>query len=298
MQRWVHPGDVRSWREALCTSQRVAMVPTMGYLHDGHVSLLEEARRRVPRDVGKVVLTIFVNPTQFGPHEDLDKYPRDLEGDLRKAEAAGVDFVFVPEDPEAMYPSRTTWVTVERLSAGLCGASRPDHFRGVCTVVAKLWSLVRPDVTFFGEKDYQQLAIVRRMHADLFLSGEIVGMPIVRESDGLAMSSRNARLPAGDRLAARAIPRFLEVVRTRFRAGVRDVAGLLQDATEALRPGVVDYVSVVDAASLAPLERVEGPALVALAVRLGEVRLIDNTVLDPREPTGGSSVGAAAHFAV
>jgi len=275
------PAELRAWRRALPSGRPVAMVPTMGYLHDGHVSLLHEARRRVPRGQGEVVLTIFVNPTQFGPNEDLDRYPRDEAGDLAKARAAGVDVAFCPTDPDAMYPSRSTWVDVEGLSAGLCGASRPGHFRGVCTIVTKLWNLVEPDLAFFGEKDYQQLAIIRRMHADLMLRGEIVGMPIVREPDGVAMSSRNANLDPTARLQARALSQLLATVRERFAAGERRVAALLADAPARLAPGRVDYVQIVDADDLRPVEVIERPALCALAVFVGGVRLIDNTVLVP-----------------
>ena len=253
----------------------------MGFLHEGHLSLLREGRRRVPPEQGELVLSIFVNPTQFGPSEDLDRYPRDEAGDLAKAEACGVDVAFCPIDPGAMYPTRSTWVEVEGLSERLCGASRPGHFRGVCTIVAKLWSLVRPDVGLFGQKDFQQLAILRRMHADLFLPGEVVGMPIVREPDGLAMSSRNAYLSAKARTEALALPTFLQSVRARFDAGERDPARLIAGASDALSPGRIDYVEVVDAADLQPRERIEAPALVAAAVFYDGVRLIDNVVLDP-----------------
>lgn len=275
------PEHLVAWRAALAPDRKVAMVPTMGFLHEGHLSLLREARRRVPPEVGEVVLTIFVNPTQFGPNEDLDRYPRDETGDLEKAQACGVDLAFCPTDPDALYPTRRTWVEVEGLSEGLCGRSRPGHFRGVCTIVAKLWNLVRPDVAVFGEKDYQQLAIIRRMHADLFLSGEVVGMPIVREPDGLAMSSRNANLSEEERARARAIPRYLEAVRSRFQAGSRTRSALLGDPATALQPGRIDYVELVDAQTLEAIDRVERPALVALAVHFGGVRLIDNTILVP-----------------
>jgi pantoate--beta-alanine ligase len=270
---------VKHWRDALAPGQRVAFVPTMGYLHAGHLSLIREARRRTPAGEGVVVVSIFVNPTQFGPNEDLDRYPRDEAGDLIKAEAEGADVAFCPDDPAMIYPSRATWVEVEGLSAGLCGASRPGHFRGVCTVVTKLWNLVRPDVAIFGEKDYQQLAIIRRMHADLFLGGEVVGMPIVREPDGLAMSSRNANLGPVQRQQALAIPRFLAEVRRRFAAGERDPARLVAGAPEALAPGRIDYVEVVDAVDLSPVANIERPVLVAVAVHFGGVRLIDNAVL-------------------
>jgi pantoate--beta-alanine ligase len=275
------PAELRAWRRALPPGRPVAMVPTMGYLHEGHLSLLQAARRRVPAGHGEVVLTIFVNPTQFGLHEDLDRYPRDEAGDLARASECGVDLAFCPTDPAVMYPSRLTWVDVERLSSGLCGASRPGHFRGVCTIVTKLWNLVQPDLALFGEKDYQQLAILRRMHADLMLDGEIVGMPIIREPDGLAMSSRNVNLDAAARVQARALSQLLATVRERFEAGERRASVLFADAAERLAPGRIDYVQLVDADDLQPVEVIERPALCALAVFVGGVRLIDNTVLRP-----------------
>jgi pantoate--beta-alanine ligase len=279
------PAELRAWRRALPPGRPVAIVPTMGYLHDGHLSLLQEARRRIPPGEGEVVLTLFVNPTQFGPNEDLDRYPRDEPGDLAKARACGVDVAFAPTDPAAMYPFRGSgseaWVDVEGLSAGLCGQSRPGHFRGVCTIVAKLLHLVRPDLALFGEKDYQQLAIIRRMHADLMLDGEIIGMPIVREPDGLAMSSRNANLDPASRVHARALSAFLATVRARFAAGERRAITLLADAAARLAPGRIDYVQLVDADDLQPIDLALRPALCALAVFVGGVRLIDNTVLRP-----------------
>lgn len=270
--------EVQAWRASLAARERVAFVPTMGYLHEGHLTLLREGRRRADR----LVLSIFVNPTQFGPHEDFDRYPRDEAGDLAKAATCGVDVAFCPQGRRELYPHGTsTWVEVERLDRHLCGAARPGHFRGVCTVVAKLWGLVRPDVSLFGEKDFQQLAILRRMHADLFMPGEVVGVPIVREPDGLAMSSRNANLSPEARAQALAISRWLAAVRARFAAGERTAAALLGDVQAALAPGRIDYASLVDAAELQPLERVERPALVAVAAFFGGVRLIDNTVLAP-----------------
>jgi len=270
--------EMQAWRASLAHHARVAFVPTMGYLHDGHLSLLHEARRRGDR----LVLSIFVNPTQFGPNEDLARYPRDEAGDLAKAVECGVDVAFCPTDPREMYPRGTnTWVEVEGLDRHLCGASRPGHFRGVCTVVAKLWGLVRPDVALFGEKDYQQLAILRRMHADLFLGGEVVGMPIVREPDGLAMSSRNANLSSEARAQALAISRWLTAVQQRFATGERSATALLGDVAAALAPGRVDYASLVDADDLQPVSEVVRPALCAVAAFFGGVRLIDNTVLRP-----------------
>ncbi len=272
---------LQAWRAGLAAEVPVAFVPTMGYLHEGHLSLLREGRRRAGA-TGRLVLSIFVNPTQFGPSEDLDRYPRDEAGDLAKAASCGVDVAFCPTDPLELYPLGTgTWVDVDGLDRHLCGASRPGHFRGVCTVVAKLWGLVRPSVGLFGEKDYQQLAILRRMHADLFMVGEVVGQPIVREADGLAMSSRNANLRGTARTDALAISRYLAGVRGRFAAGERDAGALLGDAAAELLPGRVDYASLVDAGDLQPVAVVERPVLVAVAGFFGGVRLIDNTVLRP-----------------
>ena len=270
---------LQSWRDA--HRGGVAFVPTMGYLHEGHLALLHEGRRRVPRGSGASVLSIFVNPTQFGPNEDFDRYPRDEAGDLAKAEEAGVDVAFCPSDARELYPSRNTWVSVDALDRHLCGRSRPGHFRGVCTVVCKLLSLVRPTVSIFGEKDFQQLAIVKRMHADLFLPGEIVGMPIVREPDGLARSSRNANLDPQARKDALAIPRFFAEVRRRFDKGERTTMRLIDGAATALAPGKIDYVELVDAVDLQPVDEVRAPTLAAAAVFFGGVRLIDNTVLVP-----------------
>jgi pantoate--beta-alanine ligase len=198
--------DPAAWQRR-CTAARdggarIALVPTMGFLHDGHVSLMREARRRADQGgkPGLALATIFVNPAQFGPGEDLARYPRDLEGDLEKCGAAGVDLVLAPEDPAAVYPADfQTWVEVAEVSRGLCGDRRPGHFRGVATVVAKLFGLSRPHVALFGEKDWQQLQVLRRMAIDLDMGVEVVGMPIVREADGLAMSSRNAYLTADER---------------------------------------------------------------------------------------------------
>lgn len=270
--------EMQAWRAGVPHGQSVAFVPTMGFLHEGHLSLLREGRRRGDR----LVLSIFVNPTQFGPNEDLDRYPRDEAGDLAKADACVVDVAFCPTNPKEMYPRGTqTWVDVQGLDQHLCGASRPGHFRGVCTVVAKLWGLVRPDVGLFGQKDFQQLAILKRMHADLFMGGEIVGMPIVREPDGLAMSSRNTNLSQEARAQALAISRWLGDVRQRFAGGERSADKLIGDVAGALAPGRVDYASLVDADDLQPVERVEKPALCAVAAFFGGVRLIDNTVLEP-----------------
>jgi pantoate--beta-alanine ligase len=265
------------WRRA---GKRIAFVPTMGYLHRGHVKLLEEGRTR--GDV--LVLSIFVNPTQFGPKEDLARYPRDFDGDLAKAAGAGTDVVYFP-DAEAMYPpGYQTYVQVTELEQGLCGDRRPGHFRGVATVVAKLFTAVKPHVAVFGEKDYQQLQVIRRMTLDLDLGIEIVGIPTVREADGLAMSSRNTYLSPDERARAVCLHRALGAVREAAARGERDVAALCRLATgiiDAGGPNRVDYVEIRDATSLKAIARLEGPAVMALAVFFGATRLIDNAVFGP-----------------
>jgi pantoate--beta-alanine ligase len=264
--------------------QRLALVPTMGYLHDGHLSLLREARLRADAAGrrGLSLASIFVNPTQFGPGEDLARYPRDLPGDLEKCAAAGVDWVLAPDDPAAMFaPDHQTWVTVERTSQGLCGASRPGHFRGVATVVAKLFHLTRPHVALFGEKDYQQLAVIRAMVRDLALGLEVVGMPIVREPDGLARSSRNAYLSPDERRRALALSQALAEARETAARGERDPAALAARARARLEAAQarVDYVELVHPASLAPVARAEPGTVLLLAAFVGRTRLIDNGAL-------------------
>jgi pantoate--beta-alanine ligase len=258
--------------------RRIVLVPTMGYLHEGHASLLREGRKR--GDV--LVLSIFVNPIQFGQHEDLDRYPRDMERDCQLAEACGVDVVFTPSAAD-MYPQGfQTGVTVRDIALPLCGASRPGHFDGVATVVTKLFNIVRPDVALFGNKDYQQLAVIRRMTADLNLPVEIVGMPIVREGDGLAMSSRNAYLSPSERQSALCLNRAITRVRELFAAGERSVAVLLKEARTVIEQesaAVIDYVEFRDGETLHERETADAGTLLALAVKIGHTRLIDNTVL-------------------
>jgi pantoate--beta-alanine ligase len=258
--------------------RRISFVPTMGFLHDGHASLLREGRKR--GDV--LVLSIFVNPIQFGKNEDLDSYPRNMDHDCRIAEACGVDIVFIPTVAE-MYPDGfQTGVTVRDISLPLCGASRPGHFDGVATVVAKLFNIVRPDVALFGNKDYQQLAVVRRMTADLNMPVEIVGMPIVREADGLAMSSRNAYLPQDERQSALCLSRAVKRARELFAAGERSVAVLVRETRAAIEQeaaAAIDYVEFRDGTTLHELEVADSGTLLALAVKIGKTRLIDNTVL-------------------
>jgi len=259
--------------------QRIGLVPTMGYLHQGHLSLVRESAAR--SDV--TVVSLFVNPVQFGPGEDFSAYPRDFERDCRLCREAGVAVVFSPS-AEAMYaPDRSVTVEERSLSSGLCGASRPGHFTGVCTVVAKLFNIVRPDVAVFGRKDAQQLAVIRRMVRDLNIPVEIVGAPIVREADGLAMSSRNVYLSEAEREQALGLNRVLEFTAGQVREEVRD-AGRLRAAMQAfLRdgyPGVaIEYIAIVDAVTLAPRKTVAGETLVAIAARVGRTRLIDNVTL-------------------
>lgn len=256
----------------------IAFVPTMGYLHEGHASLLREGRKR--GDI--LVLSIFVNPIQFGKNEDLDRYPKDRERDCRTAEACGVDIVFTP-DSAAMYPPGfQTGVTVRELSLPLCGAGRPGHFDGVATVVAKLFSIVQADVALFGRKDYQQLAVIRRMAADLNLPVQVLGMPIVREADGLAMSSRNSYLSPAERQGALCLFHALVRVRERYAAGERSAATLKDEALAVVGQeplATIDYLELRDRATLEPSQTADNGTLMALAVKLGQTRLIDNILL-------------------
>lgn len=257
----------------------LALVPTMGFLHEGHLSLVRRARTLADR----VAVSIFVNPTQFGPTEDLDRYPRDLEGDLEKCRREGVWLVFAPESPAEMYgPDHATWVEVEGpLTAGLCGARRPGHFRGVATVVLKLFHLFEPEVAVFGKKDYQQLAVIRKMVEDLDLGVTIVGGETVREPDGLALSSRNAYLSAEERQRALALHRGLSAARVRYEAGERRAATLVEAAREPIAPAVdrIDYLELVDADTLVPIDEVRGRACLLVAAFVGKTRLIDNVEL-------------------
>ncbi len=258
--------------------RRIAVVPTMGALHEGHLALLGAARSRA--DV--VILTIFVNPTQFGPSEDLSRYPRDEAGDLAKARGCGIDLAFCPDAPAMYPPGSQTFVEVRELSRPLCGASRPGHFAGVATVVTKLFHATLPHVAVFGEKDYQQLAILRRMARDLDFGIEIASVPIVREPDGLAMSSRNAYLGPAERRAALCLSAGLAAAQAAFAGGERDAAALLAAARapiEAEPLARIDYVELRDADELTELARVERPAVLAMAVFVGGTRLIDNRVL-------------------
>jgi len=260
------------------TGKRIAFVPTMGFLHEGHASLLREGRKQ--GDV--LVLSIFVNPIQFGAGEDLDRYPRNLEGDCAIAAKCGADFIFTPTAAEMYPPGFQTAIRVKELALPLCGASRPGHFDGVATVVAKLFNLVQPDVALFGKKDFQQLAVIRRMTTDLSLPVEIVGMPIVREADGLAMSSRNAYLSPDLRHSALCLSRAIRLVQEQFQAGERQVETLLATAQETIQTetiAVIDYLEFRDANTLEPVSTAHDSTLMALAVKIGTTRLIDNTLL-------------------
>lgn len=258
--------------------KRIAFVPTMGFLHEGHASLLREGRKN--GDV--LILSIFVNPIQFGVNEDLDRYPRDMERDCRIAAECGVDIVFTP-DAAGMYPPGfQTGVTVRDVSLPLCGASRPGHFDGVATVVTKLFNIVQPDMAFFGRKDYQQLAVIRRMVLDLSMPVEIVGMPIIREADGLAMSSRNAYLSQEQRQSSLCLHRSIVAVRKMFATGERRADVLRKVVQETIRqePSVlIEYIEFRDGSTLNEQETVDNSTLLALAVKAGQTRLIDNTVL-------------------
>jgi pantoate--beta-alanine ligase len=279
--------------EARRGGRRVAFVPTMGALHDGHLALMREARRRVGAD-GLVSVSIFVNPTQFGPGEDFARYPRTLAEDLSRCEAAAVDCVFAPEALE-MYPrGDDTRVRVGKLAEPLCGPHRPGHFQGVATVVAKLFAIVGPCTAVFGRKDYQQLRVVERMATDLRLPVTVVGVPTVREPDGLALSSRNAYLAAEERSRAVAIPRALAAAHASFAGGERRVSALLALVHGHVDPAAtsIDYVALADPTTLEPRgERgdLDSPTLLALALRIGATRLIDNTVLGLDEPPAQGS---------
>jgi pantoate--beta-alanine ligase len=271
--------SMREWSEAQRRAgRRVGFVPTMGFLHGGHICLVRDAKARGDR----LVVSIFVNPTQFGPGEDFAAYPRDFESDCELLEQEGVDALFYPSLGE-MYPQGAqTRVEVERLSLPLCGALRPGHFRGVATVVAKLFHIVQPHVAIFGEKDYQQLLVVRRLVRDLNMGIEIVGHPIVREPDGLAMSSRNAYLNTAERAAAVCLSRALCKAERLFQRGEKSAVTLVRSALAELEKeplAQVEYVKLCDAETLDELERIDAPAVLALSVRIGKARLIDNRML-------------------
>jgi pantoate--beta-alanine ligase len=275
----------QSLGEQRMAGKRIGLVPTMGFLHDGHLSLVRVARQEC--DV--VVMSIFVNPKQFGPGEDFENYPRHVEQDLRLARDGGVDVVFTPDVSEVYPEGFQSEVSVRGLTEPLCGASRPGHFDGVTTVVAKLFNMVGPDRVYFGQKDYQQAAVIQRMVTDLNMPLTVVVCPIVREPDGLAMSSRNAYLSPAERLAAQVLSRALNVAEARIAEGERRAAPLVATLREVIAAeplARLDYVAVCDPHTLSPLETLSETVLVALAVHIGRTRLIDNALYTVPEENG------------
>ena len=278
--------DIRKFvRKARLAGKTIGLVPTMGALHEGHMSLIDAAVKVC--DV--VVVSIFVNPTQFGPNEDLSRYPRTPEKDIENCRKHGASAIFMPEVNE-MYPAGgdLTQVSVKKLGDGLCGASRPGHFTGVCTVVSKLFNIVLPDKAFFGQKDYQQATIIRRMVADLNFPVEIIVCPIVREADGLAMSSRNVYLSPEHRRQALALSQSLKLAQEMIEKSHPSTADVIQAVRQhigqAAPDGVIDYVQIVHPATLEPVKSTSVPVCIALAVKFGSTRLIDNIVVDSTRP--------------
>ncbi|WP_319576649.1 pantoate--beta-alanine ligase [uncultured Desulfobacter sp.] len=273
--------EMQTWSAAKKTQGKtISFVPTMGYLHKGHVSLLE---------IGKplsdeLVLSIFVNPTQFGPNEDLDAYPSNIQNDLNLAEQAGVTAVFLPDKNEMYGPDYQTHVSLDRLPQYLCGRSRPMHFGGVATVVTKLFNIVMPDVAIFGKKDFQQLAIIRQMVKDLDFNIRIIGGEIIREEDGLAMSSRNAYLTPEQRASAVCLSRAISLLKQKVAQGVRSVPDLVREAEAFIHSfdhTRIDYIELCHPGTLEPVDTVQAETLVALAVQVGKSRLIDNALIKP-----------------
>lgn len=265
-------------KEQKSANKTIGLVPTMGYLHEGHVSLIEKSVSQ--NDV--TIVSIFVNPTQFGPSEDLEKYPRDLERDEKTAEKAGADAIFHPT-PSEMYPSGySSYVNVENLTKELCGKSRPTHFRGVATVVSKLFNITQADRAYFGQKDAQQLAVIKRMVLDLNFNIEIIPCPIIREESGLAKSSRNVYLNDKERKQALVLNRSLKRAEELFESGERNADILKKEIIEIINSAPlsdIDYVEIVDFETIQPINEIKGETLIALAVRFGGTRLIDNTIL-------------------
>lgn len=267
---------IKEWK---INGDTIGLVPTMGYLHEGHASLVKRAREENDR----VVVSDFVNPTQFGPNEDLDSYPRDFEADCNICEEIGADLIFHPEPSEMYYDDATTYVNVRGVSEGLCGKSRPGHFRGVCTVVSKLFLIAAPDRAYFGRKDAQQLAVIKRMVRDLNFDIEIVGCPIIRENDGLAKSSRNSYLDDDQRKAAVILSRALDEGRSMIETGEKDVRKVTSGILEVLGTEPLaepEYVEIVRWDDLKKIDKIDGPVLAAIAVRIGRTRLIDNFLIE------------------
>ena len=266
-----------TWRSEGLT---IGLVPTMGYFHEGHLALMDRARPLCD----KLIVTLFVNPTQFGENEDLNKYPHDLDGDSAKAQSRGTDLIFAPESSAMYEEDHAPWVDVPELGKHLCGASRSGHFKGVCTVVTKLFMLTQPDVAVFGRKDWQQLAIIKRMVRDLNIPVQIIGHEIIRESDGLALSSRNAYLTEKERAAAPSIRKGLVKMAEMVKNGERNAevakAFLHNEYASTLPMGTVDYIELVDPDAIEPIEIITGSTLAAVAVRIGKARLIDNILIE------------------
>lgn len=267
---------VKEWRKE---GYSIGLVPTMGYLHEGHKSLIV----RASKENDKVIVSDFVNPIQFGPKEDLATYPRDINRDSELCESAGADYIFNPEPLEMYFDDFCTHVDMDGLTKGLCGKTRPIHFSGVCTVVSKLFNIVTPDRAYFGQKDAQQLAVIKRMVRDLNFGIEIVGCPIVREEDGLAKSSRNTYLSKEERKAATILNKSLKIGRALIEEGERDSKKVIEAITNNLNTeplAKIDYVDVVDAISIEEVSKIEKPVLVAIAVYIGKTRLIDNFIYE------------------
>ena len=271
--------EMQSQSEALRLSgQKISFVPTMGYFHEGHLSLMREARKTADH----VVVSIYVNPTQFGPKEDFSKYPRDFERDAQMAQSVDVDTIFFPSNQE-MYPNAyQTYVDVEKVTQNLCGMSRPGHFRGVTTICCKLFNIVKPHSAIFGQKDFQQLAAIKRMVADLNMDMEIIGLPTFREPDGLAMSSRNVYLSPEERSSALSLVGALKRVQKLYAEGERNAAVMIHQAEKLIKSANftdIDYIKICDTATLEDVNEVKGEVVMALAVKVGKTRLIDNSVL-------------------
>lgn len=268
-------GIVKEWRKE---GKEIGLVPTMGYLHNGHRSLMERARK----ENGKVVVSIFVNPIQFGPNEDFATYPRDLEHDKAVCESAGVDVIFAPEAEEMYQEGFCSFVGMSILTEELCGKSRPSHFQGVCTVVSKLFHIVTPDRAYFGQKDAQQLAVIKRMVIDLSMDVEVIGCPIVREEDGLAMSSRNTYLSEQERKAALILSESLQLADVLVKQGETSAANVLEEMKKLiqLEPlAKIDYVEAVNVLTMKPVDTITDSTLIAMAVYIGKTRLIDNRMM-------------------
>ena len=273
--------EMQAWSDEMRRSGKtIAFVPTMGYLHEGHLSLVKEGKRRAD----KLVISIFVNPTQFGPGEDLDAYPSDTERDIGLIQNEGADVVFMPNKNDLYGETFQTYVELKKLPSHLCGQSRPIHFKGVATVVSKLFNIVKPHSAVFGQKDYQQLIIIRQMVRDLNFNIDIVGGPIVREPDGLAMSSRNTYLAPEQRSSALTLSKSLKQAQELLSNGEKNAAKIIDAAATLISSfpdTAIDYISICDPETLDAVNTIERPALMALAVKVGKTRLIDNTILKP-----------------